>query len=76
MAQLVVRRLEEVVVQKLRMTAAKAGISMEEQHRRILRSALGSRAKTFKEHLLAIPAGGDDAIFDRKRTKGSRRLEF
>ena len=70
MAQLVVRQLEDSVVQKLRERAAKAGVSMEEEHRRILRAAVNppGRTKTFKEHLLGIPVGTEAALFIRKRT--------
>jgi plasmid stability protein len=77
MAQLVVRQLEETIVQELRKRAAHAGVSMEEEHRRILREALhGSReARSFKEHLLSIPGDGQDELFERKRTT-SRRLRF
>ena len=76
MAQLVVRQLEETLVRQLRERAAKAGISMEEEHRRILRAALrGTRQpRDFKEHLLAIPAGSEDAVFERHRTRSRRRL--
>jgi plasmid stability protein len=76
MAQLVVRQIEDSTVQKLRERAAKAGVSMEEEHRRILRAAIhGARpAKRFKEHLLSIPPGGDDALFQRKRTTSARKL--
>jgi plasmid stability protein len=71
MAQLVVRKLEETVVQELRKRAAKAGVSMEEEHRRILREALrGSRKVSFKDQLLSIPVGSGDDVFERKRTVG------
>ncbi len=40
MAQLLVRNLEEAVVRKLKQKAAKDGVSMEEEHRRILRNSL------------------------------------
>ena len=75
MAQLVVRQLEETLVRKLRQRAAKAGVSMEEEHRRILRAALHSarKAQDFKEHLLAIPAGEEDDLFERRRTTRRRR---
>jgi plasmid stability protein len=46
MAQLIVRRLEKEVVQKLREQAAKYGVSMEEQHRRILRKKLLAKRKS------------------------------
>jgi plasmid stability protein len=73
MPQLIVRNIEEKVVRKLRSLAARDGISMEEEHRRILRSALlphAKRGKTFTDYLLEIPrAGHDEAsdIFERRR---------
>ena len=79
MAQLVVRKIEETVVKKLRQRAASAGVSMEEEHRRILREALSGsprKAKSFKEHLLSIPDAGDAALFDCKRTASRRKIAF
>jgi len=78
MAQLVVRKLEDGLVRNLRERAARAGVSMEEEHRRILRAALQRRRAPldFKEHLLGIPAGGPDRLFERKRTTGRRRAGF
>jgi plasmid stability protein len=78
MAQLVVRKLQDAIVQKLRERAAKAGVSMEEEHRRILRAAVQapSQTKSFKEHLLDIPAGDDDALFSRKRTLSRRKAKL
>jgi len=72
MAQLVVRQLEDSLVRELRSRAAKAGVSMEEEHRRILREALRNtrKASSFKDHLLAIPAGQD--AFSRRRTTQRR----
>ena len=71
MAQLLVRDLEEEVVQALRQKAAEEGTSVEEAHRRLLRSALLSKnnAKTFKEALLEMPDDGDDSVFERVRRK-------
>ena len=40
MAQLLVRNIEPAVVKKLRSRAASQGVSVEEAHRRLLRSAL------------------------------------
>jgi plasmid stability protein len=45
MAQLLVRNLDSSVVKKLRLKAAHDGVSMEEEHRRILRGALGIGSK-------------------------------
>jgi hypothetical protein len=43
---------------------------VEEAHRRVLRVALlsGRPKKGFKEFLLEMPEGGDDAIFERYRS--------
>jgi len=73
MAQLVVRRIEEAVVVRLRRRAARHGVSVEEEHRRILRTALspggGDRMLTLKAYLLAMPSGGEDAAFERPSAK-------
>jgi plasmid stability protein len=63
-AQLLVRKIEASLVEKLRRRAAAEGISMEEEHRRILRQALISESpkkKGFKEHLLALSGALDEA---------------
>ena len=71
MAQLLVRDLEDEVVQALKQKAAEEGTSVEEAHRRVLRVALLSKRpkKSFKEFLLEMPEGGDDAIFERHRSQ-------
>jgi antitoxin FitA len=68
MPQLIVRQIEEKVVRKLKERAGTHGVSMEEEHRRILREALigPSRKKpSFKEALLGMPNVGDDKDFER-----------
>ena len=68
MPQLLVRQVEEKLVRKLKQQAGQHGVSMEEEHRRILREALlGNAAKrpSFKEALLATPNVGDDKDFER-----------
>jgi plasmid stability protein len=76
MPQLVVRKIEEAVVARLRRRAARHGVSLEEEHRRILRAALlpeaGKHAMTFKEYLTEMPQGGDDAVFERPPAKFRR----
>ena len=55
-------------MRKLKKQAGQHGVSMEEEHRRILREALlGKAAKrpSFKEALLAMPNAGDDQDFGR-----------
>ena len=75
MAQLIVRNLEESVVRKLRESALKDGVSVEEEHRRVLRQALlgtkGPRA-SFKEFLFSIPPASvrePPGLFRRQRAK-------
>lgn len=68
MPQLIVRQIEEKVVRKLKERAGTHGVSMEEEHRQILREVLlGKAAKrpSFKEALLAMPNVGDDRDFER-----------
>jgi plasmid stability protein len=68
MPQLIVRQIEEKVVRKLKQQAGEHGVSMEEEHRRILRESLlgkPGRRKSFKEALLAMPNVGKDADFTR-----------
>jgi plasmid stability protein len=68
MAQLIVRGIEEKVVRKLKELAGKHGVSMEEEHRRVLREALLGNSKnkpSFKEFLRTMPDVGDDKDFER-----------
>lgn len=72
MPQLIVRNLDETVVKKLRQRAAAEGLSVEETHRRLLREVLLSpnrepRPQSLKEHLLGMPAVGQDADFTLPR---------
>jgi plasmid stability protein len=68
MPQLLVRDIETAVVKKLRSSAAAQGVSVEEAHRRLLRSALvGNRPgpkRNFVEYLRNIPHG-EEAEFPR-----------
>lgn len=72
MNQLIVRNLEEEVVRELRLRAARHGRSAEAEHREILREALlPAKGRTsLKELLLAIPAAGEDADFERNPDLG------
>ena len=68
MPQLIVRQIEEQVVKKLKQQASDNGVSMEEEHRRILRQSLlgkAARRTSFKEALLAMPNVGKDEDFER-----------
>lgn len=78
MAQLIVRNLEETVVRRLKKRAGEHGVSMEEEHRRILREALGAGGKkpmSFKEFLVSMPDVGGDSIFERDRSLVGRATE-
>jgi len=69
MSQLIVRQIEAKVVRKLKERAGRNGVSMEEEHRRILRDALlgeNRRQASFKQCLLAMPDVGTDRDFVRQ----------
>ncbi len=74
MAQMIVRKLHPELVAALRARAARRGHSMEEEHREILRQALGTGQgrRNLKDLLLAIPCVGKDADFERPRQRGRR----
>jgi plasmid stability protein len=61
MPQLLVRNIEASVLKKLRSRAAAQGVSVEEAHRRLLRSALTGNGTApqanFIEYLRSIPQG-------------------
>ena len=79
MAQLIVRKIEDCVVRKLRATAAELGVSVEEAHRRILRKSLLGHAdapSSFKAHLRSMPDVGEDALFERARSKSRRNVKL
>jgi plasmid stability protein len=73
MPQLVVSGIEEEIVKRLKLQAARHGCSLEEQHRRILRRALpppSVKRPSFKQALLAVPNVGPDELFERRRDMG------
>lgn len=66
MANLLVRNVDEALVQSLRERAAAHGRSAEAEHREILARALRQpQRKTFAEALMGIPNVGEDADFVR-----------
>jgi plasmid stability protein len=68
MPHLIVRKIEEKVVRKLKEQAGQHGVSMEEEHRRILRAALVGMPRkkpSFKDYLIAMPGVGEDKDFVR-----------
>lgn len=78
-AQLLVRNLEEELVRHLKRRAGEHGVSVEEEHRRILREFLlgGGRSerKSFWQSLSDMPDVGDDSLFDRERGLPGRGTE-
>ncbi|MYN18994.1 DNA-binding protein [Rugamonas sp. FT107W] len=66
MSQLLVRDLDDEIVDSLKRLAAANGRSAEAEHREILRAHLAKRPKkrSFKEVLAAMPDFGDDELFD------------
>lgn len=75
-AQLIVRNIDESVVEELKIRAARHGRSAEAEHREILRQALQrSPGRTLKQHLLEIPKVGEDDDFDIPRDV-SRSVEL
>lgn len=66
MAQLVVRNLDEQIVNALRKRAVEHGRSAEAEHRAILDEALlPVKKKSFTEALASIPDVGRDEDFER-----------
>ncbi len=75
MANLLVRNIEDEVVEALKTRSGKHGVSAEEEHRRILRSVLlGPKAKTFVEVLMSIPNAGQDSDFEREQGEKSKNV--
>lgn len=72
MAQLIVRNIDQELVRRLKLRAARHGRSMEAEHREILRQVLSGTesGETLKELLLAMPDVGDDTDFVRVQDQG------
>jgi antitoxin FitA len=63
---LVVRNVEEEIVQSLKEQAARNGRSAEAEHRAILKATLhGPKRRSFNEVLLSMPDVGLDSDFER-----------
>jgi antitoxin FitA len=66
MANLLVRGLDDALVQSLREQAAAHGRSVEAEHREILAQALHQPKKlSFAQFLMSMPDVGEDADFER-----------
>ncbi|RKP46084.1 FitA-like ribbon-helix-helix domain-containing protein [Trinickia fusca] len=67
MANLLVRNVDESLVQNLREQAASHGRSAEAEHREILAKALRRpKRMSFAEVLMSMPDVGEDADFGRQ----------
>ena len=79
MAQLLVRNLEDDLVRILKKRAGEHGVSVEEEHRRILREALradtAAKRRSFWQALSEMPDVGDDSLFERERDLAGRATE-
>lgn len=66
MAQLLVRELDQELVDALERRAASHGRSAEDEHREILLAALVGQLKqrSFKEYLASMPYFDDDDLLD------------
>jgi plasmid stability protein len=78
MANLLVRNVDEKVVQQLRERAAAHGRSVEAEHRIILATVLGkkTRHKSFAEVLAGMPDVGKDTDFERVENSGNPARVF
>jgi hypothetical protein len=78
MPQLIVRNIESTVVQRLKECAARDGVSMEEEHRQILRKHLinqpPGKKLSFLDFIKTMPSL-EDEVFDRPKSK-NRKLEL
>jgi plasmid stability protein len=72
MPSLIVRKLDQALVRKLKARAAQNNRSMEAEHRAILHRALAEPAtdKSLKDRLLAMPNVGADEDFERPKDLG------
>jgi plasmid stability protein len=77
MATLLVRGIDESLVQRLREQAVANGRSAEAEHRAILAQALGgTRRHSFAEVLASMPDVGQDADFERTQDPGEAPRVF
>lgn len=77
MANLLVRNVDDNIVQSLRERAAANGRSAEAEHRAILADALGRpKRKTFAQVLMSMPDVGEDADFQRIQDSDEARRVF
>jgi plasmid stability protein len=77
MANLLVRGIDEALVQSLRERAAAHGRSAEAEHREILAQALSRpKKRSLAEVLASMPNVGEDADFERIQDTGGAPRVF
>ncbi|MBW9259407.1 MAG: DNA-binding protein [Candidatus Thiodiazotropha sp. (ex. Lucinisca nassula)] len=77
MASLVVRNLDQSIVDALKQRAARHGRSAEAEHRALLEALLlKPRAKSFTEALKSMPDVGEDEDFERVDERASNDHVF
>lgn len=71
MPQILIRKLDDSIVRKLRAKAAAEGVSAEEEARRILRRSLIGEVPTMSliDFLRTMPDLDDDRVFQRPASK-------
>lgn len=71
MPQILIRKLDDSIVRKLRAKAAAEGVSAEEEARRILRRSLIGEVPTMPliDFLRTMPDFEDDRVFKRPASK-------
>ena len=77
MANLLVRNLDQRIVDALKQRAARHGRSAEAEHRALLEACLlKPKGKSFAEALKSIPDVGEDEDFERLEDKAGDRHVF
>lgn len=75
MSSLIVRGVDEAIVQALKSRAARHGRSTEAEHRLLLaETLLKTRRRPLAEVLAAMPDVGQDADFERVQADGTPRV--
>ncbi|HVR01645.1 MAG TPA: DNA-binding protein [Polyangia bacterium] len=73
MGQLLVRKVDEAIIEALKREAVKNGRSAEAEHREILRrQLLPTSRRSLKAYLLAMPDLGEDRDFELRRPRARR----
>lgn len=75
MSSLIVRGVDEAIIQALKSRAARHGRSTEAEHRLLLaETLLKTRRRPLAEVLAAMPDVGQDADFERVQADGTPRV--